>query len=91
MAKNTEDGSFWQSIFDGISNAIADVRNKVVDESWFGRRTTDHEISNNAARYRSIASDPGGLFDEQWRPIPPSEHEQRALSREFSSSSAIEH
>ena len=33
----------WDELFEGFDNAVADVRNTVVEESWFGRPVTTHE------------------------------------------------
>ena len=37
--------SLYDQIIGGIGNAIADIREKVVEEPWFGRTVTERESS----------------------------------------------
>ena len=40
----TQERGFWDELFRGFENAVTDIRQKVVEEPWFGREvTTAHD------------------------------------------------
>jgi hypothetical protein len=41
--------SLFEQFTDGVANAITDVREKVVEEGWFGRVVTDNGQSHESA------------------------------------------
>lgn len=38
-------GRLWDEIAKGLGNAVADIREKVVEEPWFGRVVTEREAT----------------------------------------------
>ena len=67
------------SLLSSFGEAIADVRNKVVEEGWFGRQVTDHdssgfseisapEIGPPFESKGDIWDQPRQKFEEAWAP-----------------------
>jgi hypothetical protein len=61
-------GGFWDGLFAGIRNAIADIRHKVVEEGWFGRAVTREPRKAHDDFYRPILPERATSFEEQWAP-----------------------
>lgn len=38
-----KDSSFYDKLFKGLGDAVADIREKVVEEPWFGRAVIERE------------------------------------------------
>ncbi len=64
---------FWDELFANIGDAVADIRQKVVEEGWFGRAITDDTQTGVGSFYRPVTQEPLASFEEQWMPRERSE------------------
>ncbi len=72
---------FWDALFAGIGNAIADIRHKVVEEGWFGRPVTREPRKGHDNFYRAVMPERRS-FEETWAPREPGTADrQRAQER----------
>jgi hypothetical protein len=73
-------GGLLAFLFDELRGALQDIRQKVVEEGWFGRVVTPRPVVGARDFYRTTAvpltADQGdplrrvARFEEAWRPIP---------------------
>lgn len=58
--------SFFEEIYAGMADAVADIREKVVEEPWFGRAVTERGEAPQwpEAREAEAEPQPGGLNGE---------------------------
>lgn len=67
----------FDALFSGIGDAIADIRQRVVEEGWFGRIVTGDPVEvTRRSDYRDIQPE-GRSFEEMWEADP--EHLPEAL------------
>ncbi len=64
--------NIFAELFEGLGQAIADIRHKLVEEGWFGRQLGDQHTNFNAPSTGDTFWDmPRATFDEQWSPADP--------------------
>ena len=79
--------SLGDFLFGMARDAIADIRGKLIDEGWFGRRSVEPSGKDLGWSKPTIHDRPSPLgmgqssFEEQWAVRPPSErgHEPQGL------------
>jgi hypothetical protein len=67
------EGSFFSDVYNGIADAVADIREKVVEEPWWGKSLSEGQSQEPPAPQWPQAREPGSLTHSMER--EPS-HEQ---------------
>ena len=76
MAARSGSEGFWDALFSGLADAIADARHKVVEEGWFGRQVTPNEPPDVSTFYRPIQTADEESFETIWGARDPTVGEQ---------------
>lgn len=52
--------NFFDELWDGLADAVADIREKVVEEPWFGRVVNERDTAPQWPEAREAEPEPAG-------------------------------
>ncbi len=73
-----KDKSFFDGISEAIANAVKDVREKVVEEPWFGRAVNDREAGSQVE-----AQEPQHGFGSRTHTVEVTREREQAQDKEI--------